>query len=59
MLLAGADSAWLVCREWQERLGAGCSLHILETDHDGILRNPFMSEVVVPILVEEVESRSS
>lgn len=59
VLLAGADSAWLICREWQARLGTGCSLHILDTDHDGILRNPFMSEVVVPILVEEVESCST
>lgn len=55
VLLAGADSAWLICREWQARLGDNCSVHILETDHDAILRNPFMSEVVVPILVEEVD----
>lgn len=59
VLLAGADSAWLICRDWQARLGDNCSLHILETDHDGILRNPFMSEVVVPILVEEVDSGST
>lgn len=59
VLLAGADSAWLVCRDWQARLGENCSLHILETDHDGILRNPFMSEVVVPILMEEVDSGST
>lgn len=57
VLLAGADSAWLVCREWQARLGEQCSVHILDTDHDGMLRNPFMSEAVVPILVAEVDAR--
>jgi thioesterase domain-containing protein/acyl carrier protein len=58
VLLAGADTAWLVCREWQARLGDNFSVHILDTDHDGILRNPFMSEAVVPILVAEVDART-
>lgn len=56
VLLAGASSAWLVCRDWEARLGQNCSLHILDTDHEGILRNPFMSEVVVPIVIAEVDS---
>jgi acyl carrier protein/pimeloyl-ACP methyl ester carboxylesterase len=56
VLLAGSDSSWLVCRDWQDRLGQECPVHILETDHDGILRDPFMSDVVVPIILEEIEN---
>jgi acyl carrier protein len=53
VLLAGSDSSWLVCRDWRSRLGQDCSVHILDTDHDGILRDPFMSDVVIPIIIRE------
>jgi acyl carrier protein/pimeloyl-ACP methyl ester carboxylesterase len=53
VLFAGSDVSWLVCRDWETRLGQGCTVHILDTDHDGILRDPFMSDVVIPIIIKE------
>jgi thioesterase domain-containing protein/acyl carrier protein len=59
ILIAGSDSSWLVCRDWQARLGQGCIVHILDTDNDGILRDPFMSDVVVPIVISEADKHTA
>ncbi|MDJ0812613.1 MAG: thioesterase domain-containing protein [Woeseiaceae bacterium] len=54
-LIACLDNAWLIGRDWQPRLNEDCLMHILDTDHRGILRDPFMSRSVVPVVVEEIE----
>ncbi len=54
-LIACLDNAWLISRDWQSRLNEACTTHILDTDHRGILRDPFMSKSVVPVVIEEAE----
>lgn len=55
-LLAGAETSWLVCKDWRPLLGKSCMLHLVDADHGGILRDPVMSDVVVPIVIAEADS---
>jgi hypothetical protein len=54
-LIACLDNAWLISRDWQSRLNETCTMHILDADHRSILRDPFMSKSVVPVVIEEAE----
>jgi thioesterase domain-containing protein/acyl carrier protein len=56
VLLAGSEHSWQVRENWQRWLHDGCSVHTLNADHVGILKDPFMSEAVVPIVMSEVDS---
>ncbi len=54
-LIACSDNSWLISRDWQTRLREDCAMHILDTDHHGILLDPFMSESVVPVVIDDAD----
>lgn len=57
LLLAAAERDWQARRNWHPLLGGACKVHYLDTDHQKILREPFLSEEVVPLLTSELESK--
>ncbi len=54
-LIACSNNSWLISRDWQRRLRDDCAMHVLDTDHHGILLDPFMSESVIPVVIDDVE----
>jgi hypothetical protein len=55
LLLVGDERGWQYHRDWERILGRKHATLSLDTNHEKILREPFLSDVVVPLLGTEID----
>jgi thioesterase domain-containing protein/acyl carrier protein len=56
ILMVSTEIAWHFIRTWRTRMRNVTVMDSLETDHIKILKDPFMSDEVIPILTREIDS---
>jgi thioesterase domain-containing protein/acyl carrier protein len=55
LLLVGDERGWQYRRDWERILDRKHATLSLDTNHEKILREPFLSDVVVPLLSKEID----
>ena len=57
VLISGAGNAWRYDRGWRRRLG-NAAVHSVAADHRRIAREPFLSDVIVPLIGADIDAHA-